>query len=368
MANQNIRTPRFYIDEISYLLSRGVTQDGEFDVTATDAGDKFMGTFTTGSEPELFDMKPLNKCTFDTSADTDGHVLITIDTQSATSKKSYIAILNHNLLSSVGKIRVFAGDIATDVIALDGANAETADITWADNTLTEVVNADTTTAAADDKSVVIEPAADGTTIVTFPETSLRYWGIQFEGSGFSGEFPGTGVATIGRWGSTDLFVGGIMIGEYFDMPHAPDLSVKRSIAFDNVSVQESVGGQRYSNMASHGRQATLTTRSPFVTGSYQQNIYGGRLSFDMSFSYLASTDVMPNEYGSIQDTDDAVIEDVWNKTNGPHLPFIFSIDKDSAGDNAESEHIFARFAQNSIDMSQVALDTFNVSMKIEEEF
>ena len=314
MANQNIRTPRFYIDEISYLLSRGVAQDGEFDVTATHAGNTFMGTFTTGSEPELFDMRPLNKCTFDTSADTDGHVLITIDTQSATSKKSYIAIMNHNL------------------------------------------------AAADDKSVVIEPAANGTTIVTFPETNLRYWGIQFEGNTTN-----TGVATNGTWGSTDAFVGGIMLGEYFDMK-APDLAVKRSIAFDNINIQESIGGQRYSNMASHGRQATTTTRSPFVTGSYQQNVYGGRLSFDMSWSYLASTDVMPNEYGAIQDTDDAVVQDIWNKTNGPHSPFIFSIDKDSAGANAESEMIFARFGQNNLDMTQVALDTFNISMRIEEEF
>ena len=362
MANQNIRTPRFYIDEISYLLSRGVAQNGQFDVTATHAGNTFMGTFTTGSEPELFDMRPLNKCTFDTSADTDGHVLITIDTQSATSKKSYIAIMNHNLVSSVGKIRISAGDIASDVTAIDGANADTADIAWANDTLTEVVNADTTTAAADDKSVVIEPAANGTTIVTFPETNLRYWGIQFEGNTTN-----TGVATNGTWGSTDAFVGGIMLGEYFDMK-APDLAVKRSIAFDNINIQESIGGQRYSNMASHGRQATTTTRSPFVTGSYQQNVYGGRLSFDMSWSYLASTDVMPNEYGAIQDTDDAVVQDIWNKTNGPHSPFIFSIDKDSAGANAESEMIFARFGQNNLEMTQVALDTFNISMRIEEEF
>ena len=363
MANQNIRTPRFYIDEISYLLSRGVSQNGEFDVTATHAGNTFMGTFTTGSEPELFDLRPLNKCTFDTSADTDGHVLITIDTQSATSKKSYIAIMNHNLVSSVGKIRISAGDIASDVTAIDGASADTADIAWANDTLTEVVNADTTTAASNDKSVVIEPAANGTTIVTFPETNLRYWGIQFEGNTTN-----TGVATNGTWGSTDFFVGSIMLGEYFDMPHSPDLAVQRSIAFDNVNIQESIGGQKYSNMSSHGRQATTTTRSPFVTGSYQQNIYGGRLSFDMNFSYLASTDIMPNEYGSIQDTDDAVVQDIWNKTNGPHLPFIFSVDKDSAGANAESEMIFARFGQNNIDMSQVALDTWNISMRIEEEF
>jgi len=362
MANQNIRTPRFYIDEISYLLSRGVAQNGEFDVTATHAGNTFMGTFTTGSEPELFDLRPLNKCTFDTSADTDGHVLITIDTQSATSKKSYIAIMNHNLVSSVGKIRISAGDIASDVTAIDGASADTADIAWANDTLTEVVNADTTTAASNDKSVVIEPAANGTTIVTFPETNLRYWGIQFEGNTTN-----TGVATNGTWGSTDFFVGSIMLGEYFEL-RPPDLSVQRSIAFDNVNIQESIGGQKYSNMSSHGRQATTTTRSPFVTGSYQQNIYGGRLSFDMNFSYLASTDIMPNEYGSIQDTDDAVVQDIWNKTNGPHLPFIFSVDKDSAGANAESEMIFARFGQNNIDMSQVALDTWNISMRIEEEF
>ena len=106
----NIGTPRFYVDEINYLMSRGVAQNGNFDVIATHGGNGFMGTFTTGSEAELFDMNPLNKCTFDTSADTDGHVLITIDTQDTRFKKSYIAILNHNLASSNGKIRVFAGN------------------------------------------------------------------------------------------------------------------------------------------------------------------------------------------------------------------------------------------------------------------
>ena len=77
---------------------------------------------------------------------------------------------------------------------------------------------------------------------------------------------------------------------------------------------------------------------------------------------------MPDEMHSISTTDDAVIEDIWNKVNGPALPFIFSCDKDSEGTNAESEHIFARFANNSLDMSQVANDFWNVSMRIEEEF
>ena len=139
MANMNIRTPRFYTDQISYLMARGTAQNGEFDVTASNTTNLFMGTFTTGSEPELFDMNPLNKCTFDTSADTDAHVLITIDTQSTTLKKSYIAILNHNLVSSVGKIRIFAGDIASDVTAVEGANADTADFAWGADTALDVV-------------------------------------------------------------------------------------------------------------------------------------------------------------------------------------------------------------------------------------
>ena len=373
MANQNIRTPRFYIDEISYLLSRGVAQNGQFDVVATGgSGATATRGIQTGSEAELFDMRPLNKVDFDTSGDTDSQVLITVDTQSATSKKSYVAILNHNLFSAVGKIRIFAGDASTDVASVDGTAADTADIDWSAVTTTEVVNADAiaetgiSDAAYDDRSVVIAPAANGTTVVTFPETNLRYWGIQFEGK----VNQTSATHHDGTWGSTDLFVGGIMLGEYYDMVHAPDLAVKRSIAFDNVNIQESVGGQRYSNMTSPGRQGTATTRSPFVTYSYQRNIYGGRLTFDMNFSYLASTDVMPNEYGKIQDTDDAVVQDVWNKTNGNHLPFIFSVDNSSGeeGDNAETQHIFARFGQSSLKMTQVANDIWNISMRIEEEF
>ena len=372
MANQNIRTPRFYPDYISYLLSRGVAQNTNFDVTATNASAKFMGTFTTGSEAELFDMNPLNLVTFDTSADTDGHVLITINKGDATQKINYIAILNHNLVSSVGKIRIFAGNHSTDVASIDGTAAEIdgTGINWSDNLPVEIVNADTIAHASsaqgstyEDKSVTIEPGTNGTTIFTFPETSLQYWGIQFEGNTTN-----TGVSVNGTWGSTDFSVGCIMMGEYYDMPHAPELSVKKSITFDQVSIQKSIGGQKFSNMTSFGRTASTTSKSPFSISSFPQNIYGGRISYDMQFNYLASTDLMPNETGSVQPTDDAVIEDVWNKTNGNHLPFIFSIDKDSTANNAESEHIFARFGQNSLDMTQVAPDVFNISMRIEEEF
>ena len=359
MAKMDVFTPRFYTDQINYQLSRGAAQNGNFDVTAT--GGVFQG-LQTGTEAELFDMNPLNKVDFDTSANNTDHVLVTIDT-GGTVKVSYVAILNHNLATAVGKIRIFAGDEATDVTAVDGGNADTGDIAWADNTVTEVVNGDTTTAASDDKSVVIEPATDGSTIVRFAEQSNRYWGIQFEGNTTN-----TGVATNGTWGSTDLFLGCLMIGEVYDAPMSSDLSLTRSIVFDKVNVQESIGGKRYSNMVSSGRTETSTTNSPFSVASEQGHVHGGRIIYDLSWSYLASSDLMPAEYDSISSTDDSVVGDLWNKTNGPALPFIFSCDKDSEGNDAESEHIFARFAQNSLSMNQVAYKLWSINFKIEEEF
>jgi hypothetical protein len=44
------------------------------------------------------------------------------------------------------------------------------------------------------------------------------------------------------------------------------------------------------------------------------------------------------------------------------------VDKTSVGDEAESEYIFARFDQNSLDLNQVAHKLFNLRLKIVEEF
>ena len=343
MANMNIGTPRFYTDEISYLMSRGVAAT-EFAVTATHAGNGYMGTFTTGSAAELFDLNPLNKVTFNTSADTDGHVVITIDTQSNSNKKSFIAILNHNMQTADAKVLVKGSDTLAHVQAVNMGSATAMD------TPVEVTNADAIS------SSIITPATDGSTIVRFNEQAFQYWGIQFEGN------------SSNTFGSTDLFVGSIMLGEYFEMPHSPDLDLTRMISYNRLNdLQESHGGQRFSNLKTIGRTATSTSKSPFTTASNQYSMFGGRIIYDMKFSFLTNEQLMPDEYNTYA-VDDNFISDVWNKTNGNHLPFIFSIDKASEGDNAESEHIFGRFANNSLDMTQVAPEIYNISLTVEEEF
>jgi hypothetical protein len=138
--------------------------------------------------------------------------------------------------------------------------------------------------------------------------------------------------------------------------------------YDNVNVQESLGGQRYSNATSFGRTASATSKSPFALGTNGQAMYGGRQAFDLNFSYINATDLLPSETTAYIFADDTVVSDAWNLVDGPARPFIFSIDNASVGDAAESEHMFARFAQNSLDMTQVANDVYNVSMRIEEEF
>ena len=344
MANMNVRTPRFYVDTINYLMSRGVAAT-EFAVTDTGgSGTSAFRGIQTGSAAELFDMNPLNKVDFDTSGDPDSQVLVTIDTQSTSSKKNFVAILNHNMNSADAKVRIKGSDTESLIQSVDMSLGTVM------GNPAEVVNADAIS------SSIVTPGSDGSTIVTFDEATKRHWGIQFEGN------------SSNTFGATDLFVGCILIGEYFDAPHAPDMSVKRSIDFDKVKVLESTGGQRFSNMISHGRTSTATSKSPFTLGYPDYEGYGGRISYDMNFSFLNSSTVMPNRYESLVHTDDTVVSDVWNKTNGPHIPFIFSCDNSSTGTNAESEHIFARFAQNSLNTSQVANDLWNVSLKIEEEF
>ena len=374
MANVEIKTPRFYCDVISSHIAKGITQNGEFDVTATGSG--FIG-LQNGTEAELFDNRPLNQVDFDTSGDTDGHVLITIDTQYAGGSDNegdrinFVSILNHNMKSADCKVRIFGGNASSDITAIDGANADTTDINWSNQATAEVVNADAVTVAGDNKSVVVEPAADGSTLFTFNASNMRYWGIQFEGV-LSDSSPAAGNGTFD--GSTDLKIGCVQLGTYFDMPHSPDMTLARAIEFDQTKTLKSMGGQKYGMATNLGRFVSSTSRSPFLT-SLQSNgdsIFYGRISYDMAFSYIADTDLIPaiytHPYYNNTSTQRTFVQDVWNTTLGNLLPFIFSVDKSSTGNNAESELIFARFDSSKLDMKQVAHKLYNIRLKIIEEF
>ena len=343
MANMNIQQPRFYTDLISYNIARGLAQNGNYDVIPTDSGNDIIGVAT--NEMDLFDMRPLNQvtlATIRTSAEQADDIIITLDLL-GDSTINYIAILNHNFNTCGASIRVSASDTKSHVQSAGFGSATAA------QGVAEVVNADGIS------SNVITPATDGSTIFTFTGSHLRYCGIQIEGKGAN-----SGNFTLNQ----SVKVGSIMIGKVYDMPFSPDMAVKRSIIYDKTKIQESLGGQRYAFSTSLGR----STGSPFSLGSNHYAIHGGRLAYDMKYSYLNSTDIMPDEYHTVQYGDTNFISDVWNITDGGHRPFIFSVDKSSAGANAESEHIFARFDQDSLEMTQSAHNIYNMGLALSEEF
>lgn len=355
MANLNIRKPRFYVDYINFLQNRD-TAGGHYGIsTSTNQIDVVSGSHIS----ELYDMRPLNQVEFNTTGDTDGHVNLWFDLKTSGFKVDFVAILNHNMHSSDTKVRISSSETKSHVEAVDHASATN---TEGSNVLTEIIGAGD---ISNNKAMPDNTNSwdTGHIIVEFPEQADRYWGIQFEGTN-SQSSTGHGDGTFD--GSTNLKIGCILLGQYYDMPHSPDLSVKRSIDFDGVKMQESLGGQRFSTMTQHGRQnITDTNKSPFHTYYNSFGAYGGRMSYDMKFSYLNSTDIMPNNYNEFQPNDEAIIEDLWNKTNGRHTPFIFTQDGTST---AYSDYLFARFGQDKLDMTQVAPDVFNVAMRIEEEF
>ena len=374
MANVEIKNPRFYCDIISSHIAKGITQNGEFDVNTTITNT--LG-IQNGSEAELFDNRPLNQVDFDSSSNTSSSVLIQIDTQYAGSsdnegdRVNYVSILNHNMNSADCKVRIFAGNQASDIGALDGTNADTSDINWSNQATTEVVNADTITVASDNKSVVIQPAADGSTLFTFTASNMRYWAIQFEGT----VSDSSAAANDGTFdASTDLKIGCVQLGCFYDMPHSPDMTLARSIQYDQTKILKSIGGQKYGLATNLGKFVSSTSRSPFLTSSQsaKDSIFYGRVSYDLAFSYISDIDLIPaiytHPYFNNTSSQRTFIQDVWNVTLGNMLPFIFSVDNTSAGNNAESELIFARFDSDSLDMKQIAHKLYNIRLKITEEF
>ena len=354
MANLDVRTPRFYCDYANFLMSRGITQNTNFDIITTDASHI---SAVNGTEAELFDMRPMNQVEFNTTGDRDGHVNVVFDMNTAGFNVNFVAILNHNMVDADAKVRISGDTNSTNSQSTSRINS--VNHSGVDNEPTLVL-ADCLGVASVSGNIATPKTYsstlnEGHMIITFDKINDRYFGVQFEGSD-----------GVNFNASTNLKVGCIMLGEYYDMPHSPDLSIKRSVVFDGVTTHRSLGGQTYSNMIHSGRRSVSDeNKTPFHTYFSSFGAYGGRMVYDMNFSYINSTDLMPPNYNEPQSSSDSVIEDIWNKTNGNHIPFIFSVDSTSM---AQSDHMFARFANNTLETNQVADKVWNVKMKIQEEF
>ena len=178
----------------------------------------------------------------------------------------------------------------------------------------------------------------------------------------------------------DIKIGSLLYGNYYDMPHSPDLNLKLSYEYDGVKTIQTKGGVTLSN-ASYTKPADWGDIGAWQLGTDStpnpSNLRSGRRVWDLSFSYLSDTDVMPNlgvqNYetdlnGQIVGTEDILtgtdfFSQVINKTMGGHLPFIFQPDKDNANPD---QFAICRFDMNSLVLNQIGVNLYSCSLKIRE--
>ena len=168
-------------------------------------------------------------------------------------------------------------------------------------------------------------------------------------------------------------------GRYYDMPNSPDLSITKSIQYEGVKIQRTLGGSDYVQINNSGTPNWISGE-PFalVHPDESSSRFGrhGRRNWQLKFSYISNDDLFfdlnrPNVFGDLindQGSDSneisagSEIQQIFDLTLGGALSFVFTPDKDATN----PEFAQCRLDQESLQATQVAYQTWDVSMNIVE--
>ena len=376
MANQTVATPRFYLDFTQLAKAKGYRE------------------YTTSYSENLSsddDPKNLNVWDFDYAkttnytANTSGSSDLTFncppfwaegedvwDWSKLMSTVNFAGFINHNLYSSYGT----QGDVVPKIIPQWFGDDE---ISIAETASPSFNCGGSSSLEADGYSIMhISPTAQ------FANIDQRARAGQFK----------MGIGVEGDLSSDVNFdIGAITFGKYIDMPHSPDLSVKKSVEYDGVKISRSLGGSDIVQVNHQGCPDWLVGE-PWVLKPYgaDNGVKGngrigrnGRRSWDLNFSYISNDDLFYDlrertvggasrqegqnyDEGSVAPTNE--IQLLWDLTLGGALSFMFCPDKDATFTYSDSDD-FAEFAvcrldQDSLVATQVAHQTWNISMRVVE--
>ena len=204
-------------------------------------------------------------------------------------------------------------------------------------------------------------------------------------------------------------IGCFTMGNIYEMGHAPDLKLTMAYEYDGIKSATTKGGHTLSNAsylkpADWGNMGAWQLSSTTETGqsAVPSNLRSGRRVIDLSFSFLADTDMFPvnassgysaytndgyhtdtlnpttgvadisttSETGGTAGAFNSNILDgtdffsqCWNKTLAGHLPMIVQMDKDN---NNPDQFMLARFDQSSLKVKQTMHRRYDVKLKIRE--
>ena len=192
-----------------------------------------------------------------------------------------------------------------------------------------------------------------------------------------------------RFANPPLYIGSIVLGTYYDMPVAPDLSLSLEHDYSGIEKTTSMSGASFSNAnwIKPPKWGDLEAWQLGGTLGGHHSFYSGRRVWDLSFSYISDTDLEPRNYTGTQLDDDGYIvpnadnwfENVLHYTMGGHLPFIFQPDKDATYNRLHGfppndilieipEFAICRFDMNSFSREQVAPGVYNIKIKVKESW
>tara|TARA_R100001443_G_scaffold48009_4_gene60425 strand:- start:184 stop:1311 length:1128 start_codon:yes stop_codon:yes gene_type:complete len=375
MAYQNVGTPRFYVNDITYSRALGIFED----YTDYSQGYVDRGTMADGNPNNPFtdSMPPTVNRNLRFK-----HINYVLPYNNTNNR--YYAILGHNFKSAN---KVFRHHWLDETYpTTDDDNGTTLNSEVLVNGTIGTVQLST----GNSHSPFLTPEYDGFSIVTFHGGTQDAY---YEKSNFQIYSP-YGLST-----TETVHVGDIFLGNYYDMSHSPDLSLKLSYDYDGIKTQQTKGGATLSN-ALYTKPADWGDYGCWQLGD-NPNYRSGRRSWDLSFSYLSSDSVFPvnastsyaatvgsetgygdnapstNTHGTEITSDDTYefssniltgtdfFSQVWNKTMGGHLPFIFQPDNTNANPD---QFAICRFDMDSLQYDQVAHNTYNVKLKIRESW
>ena len=374
MAYQNVGgSPRFFIDNYLYLRAMGLNPE-EY-INQPDDNDTLK---TPLDNPNAFTLSPEISKQFIRESGDASAVRFFIPCGNLVSgmnfsgnMKWYGAILNHNLNDCGAKIQntMFMPQVSTD------GNEGDLDITRVLNnvSLSEDISLNGSSIWYTD----LIPSDD-----SFIFTGFRL--LAPTDDNIEGNF-------------NNLQIGAVSMGVMYTMPKSPDLELTMTILNDGIDKSTTLGGSdltniRYTGAPNWANQGKFS--SPFGVGNYSEDVSlngakrNGRREWQMKFTHIGDSDLFSSNYmhnnylendannyndsdiNTTEDgfeynmfTDDSFIAQVWNKTLGGGLRFIFQPDSNNSNPD---QFCIAKFDQKSLEISQVAYKSYEISVKIRE--
>ena len=348
MAYQNIGAPRFYVDILQWLKSQGFISLSTM-------------SFSTQNSSPIMDLIGINPTSVGELTGGDGqNDVIIYDTtyplkDLMPNDKNFTMVLGHNFKTADASFFTSEGE------ATSGSFTVVANSEYVNSTPIQFTGGTATYGNIDYDGFSIHTGNNAHNM----QTNLFQFRFDYVGNGST-------------YNDNPLKIGSLLYGTYYEignpndsMQHSPDLNLKLSYEYDGIKKTKTAGGASLYNINYYNSPNWGDKGAWELDGV--SSLRTGRRVWDLSFSYLSDEHIMPflgiQNYESVTTGDILTSTDffsqVWNKTLGGHLPFIFQPDNTNANPD---QFAICRFDMDSLQYDQVANNVYNVKLKIRESW